>query len=62
MGDFDGWAESWYSVKKVKIEKLIDRIKDLRCWIKHFYNVSTIPELTRLKALQRCMNFLIRAF
>jgi len=62
MCDFDGWDESWYSVKKVKCEKLIVRIKDLRCWIKHFYDMSTIPELTRTKALQRCMNFLIRTF
>jgi hypothetical protein len=35
-------------------------IKDLRCWVKHFYDESSIPELTRIKALQRCCNFLIR--
>jgi len=28
--------------------------------VKHFFAVSTIPELTRIKAMQRCMNLLIR--
>lgn len=36
-------------------------IKDLRCWVKHFYDVSPIPELTRIQALQRCCSFLLRA-
>lgn len=40
----------------------VSLIKDLRCWIKHFYATSTIPELSRIKALQRCMNLLIRIF
>ena len=35
---------------------------DLRCWVKHFYATSNIPELSRIKALQRCMNLLIRIF
>lgn len=39
---------------------MTSNLKDLRCWIKHFYNTSPIPELTRIKALQRCMNTLIR--
>lgn len=59
MGDFDHWADAWKSIKKVDVGKLITRIKDLRCWVKHFYEKSTIPELTRVKALQRCVNFLI---
>jgi len=33
------------------IEDYISVLKDLRCWIKHFYNESQIPELTRIKAL-----------
>jgi len=35
-------------------------IKDLRCWVKHFYDQSSIPELTRIKALQRCCSFLVK--
>ncbi len=46
--------------KAIDIELYVDQVKQLRCWIKHFYKQSTIPELTRIKALQRCMNFLIR--
>jgi len=39
-------------------ENIIAALNDLRCWIKHFYEQSSIPELTRIKALQRCMNYL----
>jgi len=35
-------------------------IKDLRCWVKHFYEQSSIPELTKVKALQRCTSFLMK--
>lgn len=35
-------------------------IKDLQCWIKHFYEQSSIPELTKMKALQRCSSFLVK--
>lgn len=44
----------------IRVKDFIDHIKDLRCWVKHFFAVSTIPELTRIKAMQRCMNLLIR--
>jgi len=44
------------------VDDWVSLIKDLRCWIKHFYATSTIPELSRIKALQRCMNLLIRIF
>ena len=37
-----------------------DLIKDLRCWVKHFYDQSKIPELTKIKALQRCCSSLCR--
>ena len=40
----------------------VNLIMDLRCWVKHFYATSKIPELSRIKALQRCMNILIRVF
>jgi len=30
--------------------------------VKHFYATSNIPELTRIKALQRAMNLLVRVF
>lgn len=42
------------------VSNFIENIKDLRCWVKHFFAVSTIPELTRIKAMQRAMNLLIR--
>ena len=35
----------------MNINLFIDNIKNLRCWVKHFYSSSTIPELTRVKAL-----------
>jgi len=37
--------------KSIDIELYVDQVKQLRCWIKHFYKQSTIPELTRIKAL-----------
>lgn len=43
-----------------KITELILSIQDLKCWVKHFYDQSTIPELTRIKALQRCCSVLIK--
>lgn len=46
--------------KAIDIDLYVGQVKQLRCWIKHFYKQSAIPELTRIKALQRCMNFLIR--
>jgi hypothetical protein len=48
------------NIKSLNIETYVNQVKHLRCWIKHFYKQSQIPELTRIKALQRCMNFLIR--
>ena len=44
----------------IVIEDFLSMLKDLRCWIKHFYAESQIPELTRIKALQRCTNLIIR--
>jgi hypothetical protein len=38
----------------------IKLIKDLRCWVKHFYDQSPIPELTKIKALQRCCSLLVK--
>lgn len=43
-----------------RIKDLISGIQDLRCWVKHFYEQSTIPELTKIKALQRCCSFLVK--
>lgn len=42
------------------VDDFILVIKDLRCWVKHFYDQSSIPELTKVKALQRCATFLIK--
>ena len=44
----------------IVIDDFLNVLKDLRCWIKHFYSESQIPELTRIKALQRCINLLVR--
>jgi len=46
--------------KMIKVDEFLDLFKDLRCWIKHFYGESQIPELTRIKAVQRCVNLIIR--
>jgi len=62
IGDFDEWEDKWNSAKNIDTIALKTRTEELKCWIKHFYDKSTIPELTRVKALQRCVNFLIRAF
>ena len=48
--------------ESIFVDDWVNLIKDLRCWIKHFYATSNIPELSRIKALQRCMNLLIRIF
>lgn len=48
------------SAKMIKVDDFLDLFKDLRCWIKHFYGESQIPELTRIKAVQRCVNLIIR--
>ena len=42
------------------VDDFIAMLQDLRCWIKHFYQESTIPELTRIKALQRCINLIMK--
>lgn len=44
----------------VTISKFIKKITTLRCWVKHFFTVCPIPELTKIKAMQRCMNLIIR--
>ena len=44
----------------IHINDFLTMLKDLRCWIKHFYAESQIPELTRIKALQRCVNLVIK--
>jgi len=58
---FDDIAEiPTFVAKDVDVEHFIINITNLRCWVKHFYDKSPIPELTRIKAMQRCMNLLIR--
>jgi serine/threonine protein kinase len=44
----------------ISVNAFVLAIKDLRCWVKHFYEESSIPELTRIKALQRCCSFLVK--
>ena len=58
---FDDVAElPVFTVKDIYVEHFIINITNLCCWVKHFYDKSPIPELTRIKAMQRCMNLLIR--
>lgn len=40
--------------------KFLSNIKDMRCWIKHFYDQSPIPELIKVKALRRCCTILVQ--
>jgi hypothetical protein len=44
----------------IVVKDFLSSIKDLRCWVKHFYEQSSIPELTRIKALMRCSSFLVK--
>jgi hypothetical protein len=44
----------------ISVEAFVLAIKDLRCWVKHFYDLSTIPELTKIKAMQRCCSMLVK--
>ena len=59
---FDGFSQLNDDLKAdmISVDEFILAIKDLRCWVKHFYDQSSIPELTRIKALQRCCSFLIK--
>lgn len=45
---------------KIDIRRFGNLLKDLRCWVKHFYDQSPIPELTKIKALQRCCSLLVK--
>jgi hypothetical protein len=36
---------------EIDCEEIKKNLKNLRCWVKHFYAESMIPELTRIKAL-----------
>ena len=48
------------TAEMIVVDDFLCMLKDLRCWIKHFYAESQIPELTRIKALQRCLNLIIK--
>jgi len=68
LADIIGFVDKFESnistitTDKIFVDDWVDMIMDLRCWVKHFYATSNIPELSRIKALQRCMNLLIRIF
>jgi len=59
---FDDFSvlEEELSPSMIHMNDFILVIKDLQCWVKHFYDQSTIPELTKTKALQRCCSFLVK--
>ena len=46
----------------ITVEDFVKHIKDVRCWINHFYEDDDVQEIVKIRALQRCMNFLIRIF
>jgi hypothetical protein len=49
---FDDFAAEYViSAAMINVNDFISHIKDLRCWVKHFFAVSTIPELTKIKAM-----------
>jgi hypothetical protein len=49
---FDDFAElDELKPSMISANAFVLAIKDLRCWVKHFYEESSIPELTRIKAL-----------
>jgi hypothetical protein len=61
MEFFDDFADLPKIIpKNIDVKNFIDKVKDLRCWVKHFFSVSNIPELTRIKAMQRSMNLLVK--
>jgi hypothetical protein len=43
-----------------KRQPFLEAVKDMRCWIKHFYDQSPIPELVKVKALRRCASILVK--
>ena len=52
MEFFDDFADLPKIIpKNIDVKHFIDKVKDLRCWVKHFFAVSNIPELTRIKAM-----------
>ena len=61
---FDEFEKSAVKItpEMIFVEDWVGLTADLRCWIKHFYATTNYPELLRIKALQRCMNLLIRIF
>jgi hypothetical protein len=42
------------------VDEFMAMVKDLRCWIKYSYEQSTIPELTKIKAVRRCVNLILK--
>jgi hypothetical protein len=52
MAFFDDFSQiEVIKPQQIDVEKFISHIKDLRCWIKHFFAQSAIPELTKIKAM-----------
>ena len=50
---FDDWNDYQGELRaeKIPVDDFVNAIKDLRCWIKHFYEKSAIPKLTKIKAV-----------
>jgi len=44
----------------IHVQDYLKLIKDVRCWIKYFYEHSPIPKLTKVKALERCIQLLLQ--
>jgi hypothetical protein len=61
MAFFDDYAAlKVITADKINPNQLIKVVKNLRCWIKFFYNTSNFKEDTKMKAIQRAINYLIK--
>jgi hypothetical protein len=61
MAFFDDYAAlKVITPDKINPSNLINVVKNLRCWIKFFYDASNIKEDTKMKAIQRAINCLIK--
>ena len=61
MAFFDDYAAlKMITPENINPSKLIKVVKNIRCWIKFFYDTSNFKEDTKMKAIQRAINLLIK--
>lgn len=59
VDDMENMGEE-LTASHVYVDEFMAMIRDLRCWIKYSYTESQIPELTRINAVRRCINLIIK--